>query len=221
MAGRKAQIRELEELYEQTGNQLVVIYGRRENGIRRLVQDFCADKKSFYYYAPETSAEAQKKRLTGEVEGQYGVSLSEKSYDMCFNRMKSGDASKLVLVIDEFEHILKKDEQFMESILKLREHKLYPGPVMILLYTSSISWAEQHMGKTLEKYGKKVDRIMQLPELKFVEMVQSFPKYTVSQSVEVYGVIGGVQEYMEKWDASKDIRYNVQTGAVTGGFPVW
>lgn len=209
MAGRKAQIRELEELYEQTGNQLVVLYGRRENGIRRLVQDFCADKKSFYYYAPETSAEAQKKRLTGEVEGQYGVSLSEKSYDMCFNRMKSGDASKLVLVIDEFEHILKKDEQFMESILKLREHKLYPGPVMILLYTSSISWAEQHMGKTLEKYGKKVDRIMQLPELKFVEMVQSFPKYTVSQSVEVYGVIGGVQEYMEKWDASKDIRYNV------------
>lgn len=144
-----------------------------------------------------------------EVEKQYDVSLSEESYDSCFSRVKSGDASKLVLIIDEFEHIVKKDQQFMESILKLKQHKLYPGPVMILLYTSAVAWAQQNMFKTLEKYKKKIDATEQLSELKFVEMVQSFPDYTVSQSVEVYGVIGGVQEYMEKWDESRDIRYNI------------
>lgn len=209
MTERKAQIKRLEELYQQDGNQLVILYGRRENGIRELLQDFCKEKKSFYYYAPEVSAKAQQQRMIREVEKQYDVSLSEESYDSCFSRVKSGDASKLVLIIDEFEHIVKKDQQFMESILKLKQHKLYPGPVMILLYTSAVAWAQQNMFKTLEKYKKKIDATEQLSELKFVEMVQSFPDYTVSQSVEVYGVIGGVQEYMEKWDESRDIRYNI------------
>lgn len=209
MTERKAQIKRLEELYQQDGNQLVILYGRRENGIRELLQDFCKEKKSFYYYAPEVSAKAQQQRMIREVEKQYDVSLSEESYDSCFSRVKSGDASKLVLIIDEFDHIVKKDQQFMESILKLKQHKLYPGPVMILLYTSAVAWAQQNMFKTLEKYKKKIDATEQLSELKFVEMVQSFPDYTVSQSVEVYGVIGGVQEYMEKWDESRDIRYNI------------
>ncbi len=209
MTERKAQIRRLKELYQKDKNQLVILHGRRENGIGELIKDFCADKKSFYYYAPETSAKAQKKRMTQEVEKQYGISIAEEAYDVCLSRVKSGDASKLVLVIDEFDHIVKKDEQFMESILKLKEHKLYPGPVMILLYTSAIAWAEQNMMKVLEKYSKKIDVVEQLSELKFVEMVQSFSKYTVSQSVEVYGVIGGVQEYMEGWDESRDISYNI------------
>lgn len=209
MTGRKAQIHQLEELYQRDGNQLVFLYGRRENGIRKLIQDFCSDKKFFYYYAPEISAKAQKKKITAEIEQQYGVLVSEESYDMCFNRIKSGDASKLILVIDEFAHIVKKDEQFMESIIRLKEHKLYPGPVLILLYTSAMSWAEQSMEKELQKYHRKMDMITSLSELKFVEMVQSFPGYTVSQSVEVYGVIGGVQEYMDKWDSKENIRYNI------------
>lgn len=209
MTGRNAQIRRLEELYQQQGNQLVVLYGRRENGIQELVQNFCKEKKSFYYHAPEISAKAQLQRMTKEVEKEYGVSISEVSYDSCFSRTRSGDASKLVVVIDEFDHIVKRDMQFMESIVKLKEHKLYPGPVMILLYTSAVAWTNQNMPKVLEKYQKKIDGIEQLSELKFVEMVKLFPDYTVSQSVEVYGVIGGVAEYTRQWDETRDIRYNV------------
>ena len=57
-----------------------------------------------------------------------------------FNRIKSGDASKLVVVIDEFQLIAKKDASFMESIEKLRMKRLYPGPVLILLCSSSVAW---------------------------------------------------------------------------------
>ena len=97
----------------------------------------------------------------------------------------------------------------MESIVRIKEHKLYPGPVMILLYTSAVAWVNQNMPKVLGKYQKKLDGIEQLSELKFVEMVKSFPDYTVSQSVEVYGVIGGVAKYIKQWDEKRDIRYNI------------
>lgn len=209
MAGRRAELKKLETLYQQEGNQLVVLYGRRENGIRALLQDFCREKKSFYYYAPEASAKAQKKKLASEIARQYGGSIPEESYEVFFNRVKSADASKLVLVIEGFDHIVKKDGSFMESIKKLKEHKLYPGPVMILLYTSEISWFRQALPELLGKYQKKMDVIDQLSEVRFVELVQHFPEYTVSQSVEVYGIIGGIPEYIARWNPSEDIRSNV------------
>ena len=62
MAGRKAELRYLEQLYSEGGNQILVLYGRADNQGRQLVQEFCKNKKSFYYYAPEVSAKAQKSR---------------------------------------------------------------------------------------------------------------------------------------------------------------
>ena len=48
MAGRNAELKYLEQMYKQNGNQLLVLYGRKENGGRELVRAFCKDKKHFY-----------------------------------------------------------------------------------------------------------------------------------------------------------------------------
>ena len=45
-------------------------------------------------------------------------------YDTFFNRIRSGDASKLILLVNDFEHIVKRDETFIQSIIKLKEKKL-------------------------------------------------------------------------------------------------
>ena len=133
MAGRKSELQYLEQLYRQSGNQILVLYGRKENQGREFVQEFCQGKKSFYYCAPEVSAKAQKTRMGREIAAYYQITLSEEDYDYYFKRIKSGDSSKLVLVIEEFQNILKRDVQFWESIVRLRDKKLYPGPVMIIL----------------------------------------------------------------------------------------
>ena len=54
-----------------------------------------------------------------------------------------------MVVIDEFQLIAKKDASFMESIEKLRMKRLYPGPVLILLCSSSVAWVEQEMPAAL------------------------------------------------------------------------
>jgi len=162
-------------MYHQEGNQLIVLYGRKENGGRELVQEFCKGKKSFYYYAPQASPQAQRQRMQREIEGHYQVTVPKDSYDDFFKRVKSGDGSKLVLVIDEFQHIWKKDATFLDSILKLKGKKLYPGPVLILLCSSSVFWAEQELPQALGAAAKKVDRVMKLEELRFLDLVRSFP----------------------------------------------
>lgn len=211
MAGRKQEIQYLEQMYQKSGNQLLILYGRKENGGRQLVRDFCRNKKFFYYYAPDISPQYQKQRMQKEISERYQVAVSEASYDTFFKRIKSGDGSKLVVVIDEFHRIQKKEPQFLESILKLKGKKLYPGPVMILLCSSSIPWTEQELPQILGNSMKKVDGITKLRELGFLELVRQFPHYSVRESVEVYGVIGGVPEYMKGWEDQRDIRYNICT----------
>lgn len=209
MTGRKAELQYLEQMYHREGNQLLVLYGRKENGGGELVQNFCRDKKYFYYYAPEISPYAQKQRMQREIAERYHVTISEESYDVFFKRVKSGDGSKLVLVIDEFQRILKKDSQLMDSVLKLKGKKLYPGPVMILLCSSSISWVEQEMPQMLGNTVKKIDGITKINELRFLDLVRSFPKYSVRESIKAYGVIGGVPEYMKEWEDGRDTRENI------------
>lgn len=211
MRGRKAELQGLEQLYRQSGNQIVVLYGRKENQGRELVQEFCGDKKAFYYCAPEVSSKAQKSRMGREIAKFYDVSLREESYDTYFKRIKSGDASKLVLVIEEFQNILKKDGQFWNSILNLRDKKLYPGPVCILLCSTDIPWVEEEMPKALGASGKKISGIQKIHDLKFADVRQFFPEYNLQQNVGVYGIIGGKPEYLSRWDGKKDIKSNVCT----------
>ena len=166
MTGRKSQLQYIEQSYSQSGNQILVLYGRRDNQARELVQEFCQNKKFFYYYAPEVSAKAQKARMGREIAEHYKISLSDQNYDTYFKRVKSGDASKLVLVVEEFQHILKKDLEFLNSVIKLKNKKLYPGPVLILLCSSDIPWIEQELPQILGKAEKKIAGILKLEELR-------------------------------------------------------
>lgn len=212
MEGRKKELQHLEELYRQSGNQIQVLYGRGENQIQELVQEFCREKRCFYYYAPEISAKAQKARMGREIEERYQISLQEESYDNYFKRIKSGNASKLVLIIEEFQHIIKKDDQFWNSILNLHGKKLYPGPVLILLCSTDIPWVEQEMPKVVGTAEKKLSGMRKIQDLNFfAATVQHFPEYTFRQKVEVYGIVGGKPEYISRWDADKDVKYNVCT----------
>ena len=118
-----------------------------------------------------------------EVETKYGIRLTRYSYDEFFNRIKSGDPTKLVVVIDEFQYIARKDVGFMNSILKLKAKKLYPGPVMIILTSSSLVWVEEDCREKYGEYLKKVDAAIRMEDATFLDVVRHFPEYGTSQAV--------------------------------------
>ena len=144
-----------------------------------------------------------------EIEKQYELSLSKYNYTEFFNRIRSGNASKLVVIIDEFQNIAKRDEEFFKAILKLKAKKLYPGPVMVILASSSVAWVEQELEERLAEGMKKIDDTIKLDDLKFIDLVRSYPEYSVSDCVKVYGILGGVSSYMNRWNSKKDIRSNI------------
>ena len=210
MVVKTAVLRELEELYAQSGNQLYVLYGREDSEKELLLKAFIQKKKHFYYHARQASADGQKEMMAREIARQFEASLNKFTYEEYFNRVKSGDPSKLVVVIDEFQLIAKKDEDFITAILKLKAKRLYPGPVMILLCSSSVSWVEREMSSCLgEPAFKKIDRRIKINHLNFLEVVRALPDYPVSECIKVYGVAGGVSGYINRWNPKSDIKSNI------------
>lgn len=204
-----SELKHLEELYVQEGNQLVVLYGRESCQKEQLMKVFCKDKRFFYYRARQAAEREQLLQMGLEIEEKYNIKLTKYNYDEFFNRIKSGNASKLVVVIDEFQYIAKKDITFMNSILKLKAKKLYPGPVMIILASSSIVWTEHECQEKYAEYLKKTDDIIKLQDVSFLDVVRKFPKYSTSQSVEVYGILGGVPGYLDRWNPNVDVKENI------------
>ncbi len=146
MIVRAAQIRSLNANYEAKGNSIVLLYGRDGCEKEAMLRVYLKDKRFFYYRARQASQLEQYRQMAAEVERIYDVKLQRGTYNEIFNRVKSGNASKLVVVIDEFQYIVKKNPEFMESIVKLRDKRLYPGPVQIILTSSDVAWVEQELG---------------------------------------------------------------------------
>ena len=207
---KQSELKKLEDLYVESGNQLVVLYGPMNCEKEELIRSFIGEKKHFYYRARKASAKEQLSMMGEEVAKKFDVRIQKNTYDEYFNRVKSGNPTKLVVVIDEFEQIAKKDPEFMESILKLKNRRLYPGPVMIILASSSIVWAEQDMDAVIgEEAAKKIDACIKIPNLNFLEVVRVFPEFSVSDTIKVYGVLGGVPGYLKRWNTKKTFKQNI------------
>lgn len=210
MIVRAAQIRSLKENYGAQGNSILLLYGRDGCEKEAMLRVYLQDKKHFYYRSRQASALEQYRQMAAEVEARYDVKLQRGTYNEIFTRVRSGDATRLVVVIDEFQYIVKKDPEFMDSIIRLKEKRLYPGPVQIILASSDVAWVEQEMIECLGgERAKKIREVIKLPDLTFLDLVRAYPDLSVAEVVKIYGVIGGVSSYVTRWDPTVDVRTNI------------
>lgn len=200
---------ELQKYYDDSANHLVLLSGSDRSEKESFLMRFCQDKKSFYYRGRHASGAKQLELFSSQVAKTYDVKLQKNTYDECLNRIKSGDASKLVVVIDELPLITHSEPSFFESIIKLKKRQLYPGPVLIIATASSLSYAE---GDAHELYGdgfSYFDSVLTLPDYNFLEVVRVLPGSSMTDALSVYAITGGVPAYMSHWNRSRSVRENV------------
>lgn len=206
---RTAQLRSMNERYEDGKNDIVLLYGRDGCEKEALLRVYLQDKKHFYYRARVASAPEQYRQMAAQIEASYDVRLTKGTYNEIFTRVRSGDASKLVVVIDEFQRIVRKDPDFLTAILRLKEKRLYPGPVQIILASSDVAWMEQNREEHLGVLANRRMLTIKLEDLSFLDVVRIFQSLSVAETVRIYGVIGGVPSYVSRWSGKWDFKTNV------------
>ena len=216
METRKAELKRLEKLFAEEGNGLALVYGKRGNGIDGLLKSFCAGKNVFFYCAREASEKEQLSQIKKEFQAQFDAPVNADDYVDIFDHIKGTAGKKLVVIIDEFDRISKKDKTFLEAVVMLKDKKLYQGPVMIILSTSSIVYAEGDLRDDMERSFKKIDDKIKLCDLSFLEVVRQLPDVTVADAVRVYGITGGVLSRISGFtDTSKSFKENICENILT------
>ena len=206
MVSRNAELKRLETFYGTQGNGLFILYGSTRSNKEALLKAFLKGKEAFYYRGRNASKEEQLLHFKEEVEKKYHVEV-EGTYTAIFDRLRSKDASKFVLVIDEFQNMAKKDSEFMQEILNLKKERT--KGIMILLVSSSVAWVVKDMEDCLQDAYKKVDEIRKVEDATFLDVVRAFPGFHVEECVKTYGILGGVDRYLDHWNDRKSIRDNI------------
>jgi len=211
---RSEELQLLEEKFNSTSPELVVIYGRRRVGKTELVARFMKGKPAVYFLADRRP----EKDLLLELRAKMAQVLKDESFaklevkdwlELFEEFLKWWKGGRVILALDEFPTLIEGNKAVPSIFQKLWDLKLKNSQVMLILLGSSVGMMETDvLGYRSPLYGRRTGQWKLLP-IRFQYLSEFFPKYSEEDLVRVYGCLGGVPAYLLKFDPNISFWANV------------
>lgn len=207
---RSEELEFLESEYSRDSSSLVVIYGRRRVGKTELVLRFAAGKPSVYYLSQKLNLEHQVDDFlekTTEQLGTYQPKVTK--WDAALKFIVQQIEGKPVIIIDEVPYLIEGSSAAISAFQAAWDLYLKDANVMLILLGSSIGMMENEvLGYRSPLYGRRNGQIKVEP-LKFRHVRHFFPQKDAEEIVRIYGCLGGVPAYLNKFDQNLPFIDNV------------
>lgn len=190
---------------------MIVVYGQKYVGKTTLLREFISDKQAFYYTATPASTRQQQFLLAKQTGMASDLSSEYPNYEEIFSVLckDSSVKEKKIYVFDEWEHMIKSDTAFMDALIRLLHHVYSENDTMIILCSSSIGFIENGLVSKIGKSALDISGFLKIKELKFTDLIRSFPTYSISDCVKLYAVLGGLPGLWDYFDPDADIEKNI------------
>lgn len=211
---RVSELRYLNSYFEREGSQILVVYGEKNVGKTTLLYQFARGKAGSYYRARSASEREQCSQWARELKMGNKREACYPSYSEIFKKILDAfqgmePAEKKLLIVDEFQYMVKAGDGFMKELLALIHGRAANRPLMVVLCSSSIGWVENSMVNKIGEAASELSGFLKIRELG-VEAVRSFfPGFTRRQCVETYAILGGVPGYWRHFDETLSIKENI------------
>lgn len=222
LTGRKKELQHLQRLYEKSGSQFVVIYGQRGVGKTRLIKEFVKSGPCFYYVCREASEREQQAQWGKELADE-GIILEEfPAWKELFAGSMQGFHKKQVLILDEFQNLVKNGGSFAEELADFVEELSEKREVLVILVSSSISWVENSMVRKMGRAAHRISALLKIKPLGFFELREAFSGFSAEQAFGLYAVLGGNPGLWKYMSPTKSLKENIcdtilsPTGALNG-----
>ncbi len=211
--GRKKDLRFLEDNHNAQDNRLLVLYGHKGVGKSSLMLRFAADKK-MHYYACRPCAETEQIRLWAEEAG-----TEADDYKDIFEAVRASGDKRILLVIDEFQNLIKYSDDFMGKLITFM--KSCPESMTVVLISSSISFVENDFVPRIGSLALNISSFYKLSELGFMDCVNFFKDRSTRECMEIYSILGGIPAYWKDFDPSCDVETNIKTKILDPSGPLY
>ncbi|MGN1147034.1 MAG: ATP-binding protein [Lachnospiraceae bacterium] len=213
LLGRSAELNQLNHYYDREGSQIVVVYGQKNIGKTALIREFSQGKPTSFYLARSCSEREQVFLWGRELRDMEIGETAYPSYEEIFDAITENTTRKKIIVIDEFQNMIKTGSTFMKELVSFVHKKQNEGQVLVLLCSSSVGWVENSMIKKIGEAAYELSGLLKLKELKFKDCMDFFPNFDKKQCVEVYAILGGLPglwvHFNDKLTVSENIMRNI------------
>ena len=224
---REDELRFLESKYQSSSPEFIVIYGRRRVGKTELMLKFLEKKNGIYFLASKegdrqnikdfsyTAGKVLDDEYFGQVEFPDWFSLLEslfKHRKFC----KLAERDKFVMVIDEFPYLIHSNRAIPSVFQKIWELGMKKENIMLILSGSAVSVMESDvLSYKSPLYGRRTGQ-WQLDPLDFKHLGEFLP-YSKEEMVMLWSIVGGIPEYLLKFDANLSLWDNIRDNVIQKG----
>ncbi|MCD5413558.1 MAG: ATP-binding protein [Clostridiales bacterium] len=208
---RKNELRILNEEYIKEGSAFTVIYGRRRKGKTTLIKEFIKDKKAIYFFADTQNEKIQIARFQDQIANFYNDDFIRKidinTWEALFEYIESkiNAAQKTILVIDEFQYLVKRNKHFSSVFQRIFDTRFKDKNIMIILCGSLINMMyRETLAYNSPLYGRRTSQI-NLKQIPFKYYKEFFGAKTNIDFVKFYSITGGIPKYIEVLNKEENI----------------
>lgn len=221
--GREAELKFLEDKYQEDRGQLIVLYGRRRVGKTETLREFCKDKPHVFYSCTQSTDKVQLVKfsqlmLKEDIPARNYITEFadwEKAFHAILD-LPYGDRKKLI-VIDEFPYMCKGNDSIPSILQNLWDSELKDANVMVILCGSAMSFIEKELLAEKNPLYGRATGIYKMEAMGFYDAARFFPDYSPRDKVLTYAVLGGIPHYLNQFDPKKSLGENIKRNILTKG----
>ena len=211
--GREKELEDLNELYGQDKFQLFVLYGRRRVGKTTLLNEFCKGKDTIFYSAEQSNHKLNLEKFSALVFDFYKENNLEpfSSWTNALSYIDERQKDKrLVLVIDEFPYLVKKNKALLSELQHLIDHKLRMGNIFMVLCGSYMGFMEKEvLGAKSPLFGRRTGQLHMKP-FSYQTSVRFLESFSDEEKLMLYGAFGGTPLYLQQIKAEESFEENIR-----------
>jgi len=211
--GRERELADLNAMYLDDHFQLFVLYGRRRVGKTTLLNEFCKDKPTIFYSAEQSTVKLNLEKFSSLVFGYYGETTLEpfSSWENALTYIDNRQHNeRLILVIDEFPYLVKKNRTMLSELQRLIDRRLQNGKLFIILCGSYMGFMEKEvLGSKSPLFGRRTGQLHMKP-FDYRTAVKFLDGFNAEDKLKLYGAFGGMALYLQQVASGKDFEYNIK-----------
>jgi len=211
---RAAELRRLNEMYGSGKFEFAIIYGRRRVGKTALIRRFLEGKRAVYFSAREADGAVNLNGFSTEIYRTANPALSGKSFFPDWEKAldylhEISKDERIILAIDEYPYLAAADRSIASVLQAHIDAQFKDGRLFLILCGSSMSFMEEEvLGYKSPLYGRRTAQFKVLP-FTFFDSLPFFAGYSPIEQAVLYGITGGIPEYLLRIDSNKTVRENI------------
>ena len=212
--GRERELKKINLMYQSNQFEFAVLYGRRRVGKTTLIREFMKEKPGVYYISVEGTKRENisglSKALLSNGDLKHGIAEFH-DFEALLSYIDSIALSgeRMVIAIDEYPYLAVSYPAISSLIQSHIDRCWKDSRLFLILCGSSMSFMEEQvLGYKSPLYGRRTAQFKIHP-FTFFEARRMLANFEPEQQAVLYGVTGGIPEYLSRINQQLDMDENI------------